>query len=493
LAPATINLLQGLAGALLFAAAGLAVNNAVPWLRQKAAWIRLAWSYLFGLVLVGAALWAGSHLLGLPLSRRAILPVWGLLAVVGIASEVWRLRRGVRGKEPRSDSQPRARCRLLGAAAVFIGLTITTALLADAAAHAVEGVDGRMTWVAHARYLRQAETVSPPVLTEERWLVAHPQYPKLLPIAQVAQLELWSSADERAIRPLYALFFPVLLALVYDGGRRLAGRVAGLLSAAALAPLPFLAFQIDGGAAGAYSDLPLACLWGGGLMLLACGPRDRPTSMAAGVLLGGAVLTKAEGLPLALVALVAAALRTEPTTSTASSLSDLWGRLRHRLNPSALAALPVAAAWGLLVSWQRGIPRRFTEDYLAGLELERLRLAADRMSEVAAEIAVSTLDPASWRLHWVLFPLLLAAGWRGWGHRRALSLSAPLLVAVAGAMTLYFLAYLASPWGEALAHQVAVTWPRFLMHLLVPLQLLLALALAALVAPAQRPRASPPR
>ena len=152
----------------------------------------------------------------------AALPVLGGLAA-GLA----------RRRAPRF--QPAARlaawARGLGgpiqAGCALVAALVCAGVLAEAASNPVHDWDGRITWSAQARYIRDAGTVDAEALRNAHWYVSHPQYPLLLPIAQAAALEAFHAGLYSHLqRALYAAFFPALLLVVYDGARRGAGKKA---------------------------------------------------------------------------------------------------------------------------------------------------------------------------------------------------------------------------------------------------------------------------
>src|SRR6185436_7837775 len=83
--------LGGLAGVALFWAAGWGIGELLPVIRRQRPAVRHAYRYLLGLAWVAGALYAGSHLFGLPLRRPAIMAL-SLLPVVAGALSRW-LRR----------------------------------------------------------------------------------------------------------------------------------------------------------------------------------------------------------------------------------------------------------------------------------------------------------------------------------------------------------------------------------------------------------------
>jgi hypothetical protein len=345
---------------------------------------------------------------------------------------------------------------------------VSLGLFADAITSPVTGWDGRMTWSTQARYIRAAGTVDAEVFRQARWYVSHPHYPLLLPVAQEAVLEVTGAEEDRHVfRALYAALFPALLLVVWDGAVRWAGARAARLAVLAAAGAPAITFWQDGGAASAYSDLPLACLTGAGLILLVRSRRSLADACAAGLFLAGAALTKNEGALLSLFAPLAAlpVLLRRPDR----------GRQAARL---LIAVLPVLLALAFLASWRGGIPNRYDEGYANFVRLRAFWPGVVTHIPQLVPLALRKMlswDP--WAAFWWIVPPALLAGWRGCRGRRC-----PL----AWTLTLASLAPLAIAWGAYSVHWdvaslLPVTWTRFLLQGILPLLVLLSLALRSLL------------
>jgi hypothetical protein len=464
----------GLAGVALFAAPGVGLAEILPAVRQLPPGRRLAYAYLLGVGWTAGWLYALSNWLGLPLRSPAIVTVAAVPALAGI---LWWSHRRSRHSWPAVRSRGK---RVAARIALGAGALVSLALLCDALDNPLTDWDGRMTWSAQARYVRSEGTVHPTVLVQRGWYVSVPWYPLLMPVSQVAVLEMTGAGpDHHAFRPLYAAFFPVWLLLIYSGAEALAGRDAAAWTALCAALLSFPAFAGAGGAASAYSDLPLACFFGGGLRLL-LEPRLRPSAgLAAGILLAAAALTKAEGAILTPVALGLAVVFPWRPGRPALRWRRLWPRRRLAL---ALAVLPVAPAVVLLLSWRSGIPesyesfKQITSWSLLwpGIFTRIPRLAWDALSEM--------LSLLNWGLFWSAAPLVLVAGWRGWRRRPAF----PLLLAAAVPLGV---GWLYATISVRLDFIVMSTWNRFLLQASVPLLVLFAMSLRELL---RRARWLPP-
>ncbi len=500
--------LAGAAGVALFAGTGLGVAELIPAVRALPAGRRCGYAYLLGVAWVAGGLYALSHGLGVPLRRPAVLALAAVPIVAGLLAR-WRMRGAVRQPRPAPSPPlssplspplssplfpiPRAapvsrtawpRPRLLTAAAAAVAAAISLAVFCEALSDPIRDWDGRMSWAAQARYVRAAGTVDAPVLRDPRWFVTHPRYPLLLPLAQVAVLELAGSGETASpFRAAYAAFFPVFLLLVHDGARRWAGRRAAALAVLAAALVPFPAFSPEGGASTAYSDLPLACFYGAALLLLLRAPLRPSHGIAAGLLLAAAALAKQEGAPLALWALAVGAL---PLCRRLTRPRSLDGRRAiRRLAPFGLAALILAAALTLRISWSAAIPERYDENYASLVSLHALWPAAVvRLPLLLASARSAMLAFRDWTIFWWIAPLVLLAGHRGLLRRVAL----PLSLAAAAPLAIAWAAYTLA---DDPAPLVTMTWNRFLLQAGVPIFLLLALALRCLLrgASAARPTA----
>lgn len=454
--------LAGLAGVLLFAAAGLGWLQLLAGARSLPGSRGLAAAYLLGVGWVGGSLYALSHFGGVPLRRPAVLAVAVAPAVVGLLAWAHRRRAGPQVAPRRS----RRRWSWLERAAFAIAIAVFVGVLAESLTNPLRDWDGRMTWVTQARYVRAEGTVDARALAEPQWYVTHPQYPLLLPLAQVAVQELAGVSDDvHAFRPFYAGFLFVFFALLYGFPRRRVGRSTAALTVMTAALLPLPTFFPGGGAASGYSDLPLACFYAAGLLLLLTRRLRIADGVAAGLLLAAAVLSKNEGTPLALAALFLGALAQLPARRGRPS-----GRWR-RLAPAGVAAVLVAMAIGLLVSWRSGIPNRYDEDYGHLLSLAALWPAAvTRLPLLLPKIRFEMIAFQHWSLFWSVAPLVLLAGWRGLRRRGA----AYLALAALAPLAVAWIAYSVNPDPTDI---VRTSWNRFLLQASIPILILFSFAL----------------
>ena len=444
----------------MFLAAGLGLVELLPALRARPLAARLGWAYLLGAAAVPGIVYLLGIAFDTRLRRGVVLAPAVLLVLAGLAARALR-----RHRTPHETFRPQPGGRLAARVTFGIAAVVAAGLLADAATQRDVGWDAEMTWCAAARWVRADRSVTPRALTDARVFVDHPQYPLLLPVAQVVVQETFDAGDDpRAIKPFYAAFFPALLLVFFDLARRHAGAAAAALAALALAVAPYLAFERSGGAAGAYSDVPLGAFWGAGLVLL-LGRARLSEGLAAAVLLGAAVLTKNEGLPFAAVALVAGGI---------AALFDRAAFRPRRLRALALAAGAVLLAAAAAHTWKAKIPQRWDEDYAARIHTVSLaKEAATRLPLLPAVIVVETTSWKDWSGLWLAALVAVLAGASGLGRR----LVPPVLVALGGCFLLYLGALLVTPWPGVV--QVHPTWNRLLLQLSIPLGLLVALALRA--------------
>jgi hypothetical protein len=453
-------IVAGLGGVLLFLAAGLGLVELLPALRERPLAARLGWSYLLGVGAVAGSTYVLGIAFDVRIRRGVVLAPAVIFVVAGLL--VASLRRGAR--YPSLVRPPLA--GVVAARAAFgISALIAVGLFAAALTQPNVGFDGEMAWCAAARWIRADHSVLPRALTDPRAFVSHPRYPVLMPLAQVAVQETFDLGDDRrAVKPLYAAFFPALLLVLFDLARRRAGVGAAALATVALALVPVLAFTDSGGADGTFSDVPLGAFFGAGFLLLLLGRMRASEVIAAAVLLGAAVLTKNEGLPFAAAALLAVAFFVfvgRPTTQR-----------RRRLAVLGIAAAAVFVAALALRSWQGRIPQRWDEDYAGRIgKVSLVTEARLRLPLVPAAI----LKEMANRENFAGFPLacvvILAAG-AGGLRRRIVS---PVVLCLYFCLGAYVLALLLTTWGSV--DQVHPTWDRFLMQVSLPLGVLLALAL----------------
>jgi len=443
-------LLEALAGPALLLLAGAGIVPWVPELRALSRPARLAAAYLVGAATVGCATYLLSWALAVPVGRGLFLTLAAIGAARALVAEATGAHRRAR---------PGAG---LGAPGLAFGILLTTLLLGylgAALADPVTDFDGRMTWGTQARFVRHDASVLPEALRDDRVYVIHPRYPLLLPILQVAAVEVPASSwDDASVQFLYGLFLPALALLLAERLRPTVGAIAAVGGCSLVALAPALAWGLNGGALSTYSDLPLAAFLGGALSLLASRRLSPGGGAVAGLLLAAAVLSKQEGAILA-GALAAAAL---------------WPRLagpRSSAGSRWLAAAGYLLAIGVWLAWRSAIPNRNDEGYLEGL-LAGVPVAtlAERVVATARGAWATLVDWPRWGALWVLLTWAALAFSRRWTRTRLGRVALCLLAAHAA---LALVAYASAPRADV----VAATLGRFLIQASAPCAVLLALSI----------------
>jgi hypothetical protein len=458
-----LRFLEILAPLATFLVVGAALQIILPRPLEESLAARFGYAFLLGIAWIGLASWTVGLLWGAPLNRELFLGT--ALAAIVPAGVVVALRRGRVGGWScgRNGSSNRLR-----SVPLFFGwllvVAASLALAADMLVKPVYDFDGRMSWGTQARYLQASESVLPRVLTDEVSYVIHPRYPILMPLVQVATVELAGvDFDGFAVRPLYLLVFLALVGIVVAALRRLAGDDSAGLTMMLFLSAPALLWNPDVGVRGTYSDLPLAAFLGGGFLVL-FDRRSRSQDWrgaVGGLLLAAAVGTKNEGLILAPVVCIIAMTGELVDGSRAHSVK------RGGLGASLLASIIVGLAVLLVVSWRTQIPNRNDESYLESLSVANVASGLlTTVPDVVFAVIRQSLDPTNWGAVFWIAPLLVMVGWKGLTNRTAIA----SLAWIGVHSGLAFSAYALAPDLGI----VAVTWSRFIVQMLVPFMVVIA-------------------
>lgn len=398
--------------------------------------------------LIGAAVsrrnWGEAYLLGAGL-LGALLFFCGLLDVPMLATIVVATLAALAIVIDRRRSLPeRVHYPILPTIVLAIPLLVASFNAVIAPAH---DFDGRAFWLLKAKVLAADERLDGPFFHGRGTYDPRNTYPLLLPLDGAAIMRIAKERDDYQLRGFYFLFFAALLLHLRERlGRRFSPE-AGAWCAAIVAWLPQFAVRTEGSAVSAYSDLPMGAFMTGALFDLI---DDEAPSWRFGLWLVFITLTKSEGLPYAIVLLVAAALLR-----------------RKRLAPVAI--LFGTAAFSLLY-WRSGIDRSDEELYHA--RLGELLHATGRVGAVVRGMAAHFLSLRVWGLFWIAVlagaACLIARGrWR----------TARLPLAILGAiLAVYFGVYLVTVWQPR--DLIDASLDRLLMHLIGPAMLLIASAVS---------------
>ncbi|MBI4882176.1 MAG: glycosyltransferase family 39 protein [Planctomycetes bacterium] len=398
-------------------------------------------------------------LCGAPLCPAAMR---GLAALVwaGWAARACASRRKMRPDVPASGGR-----RLDLAFAALLVLFLLPVLIGAAFALVVPPFkDSLVTWSLKALIIFQDGSVRSPDLVAENRFLFHPNYPLLVPLAQVFLFGLRGEALEHAAKIVLPLaHLGIGLALFSFLRARMSARRA-LALAALLSATPHFyrtddLYTFAGSTPSGYADPMLAALCGAACLatLEWLAGRRLADLLLAAVFLGLAVFTKNEGAALAVCVAVAAA--------GALFLDRLRGRALPRardvalgLFAFALVALPWAAHRATLPARDENYPER-----------ARLEVFDQHVWRVPTLAAAAVEESVSWRRHGLLWPLLLCA--LVLRRRRLLRRESVFLLGViAGMAAIYFAMFVVTPLRTV--ELVRTAAPRVFFHLAAAVVLL---------------------
>jgi len=369
-----------------------------------------AWLIAFGL--------SGTLLFLAGLIHIPITVVTAVVSVVfGVAASVALVRRQIK---PRSV--------VPGAHAATVATIIPIAVVLYAAAFIpVRDFDGRAFWLLKAKGIAHDHAIDGPFFHNREVNDPRNDYPLLVPLDGAVVFLLGTTYDDTYVRWLHVLTFVAFVVFVRA---RL-----GAWPAAILAWIPQFCVGGEGGALSAYNDIALAAFVAGAFFELTEG--ERPWRF--GLWLGFAVLTKNEGLPLALILLVAGGFV-----------------FRRRL---IAALVPLGVTVAALFVWKHRIPHGGEEDL--GALLPTLPHQWHRLSGAIIGLA-RHLAGAPWGLFWCVVAVALI--WLAWqGARRDVVLPAYVIGA---ALLLYVAVYTVTTWVQI--DLINSSADRVLMHLVGP-------------------------
>ena len=386
---------------LLFVIVGLAAATFLPHALPRFVAGRAAAIFLLGVGANGAVLFA-LGLAGVPLGTLTFAAV----PLISLAVAVLRAKRIFRRTRWRGDWHEIASTVVILVPFLVLLWTTSVVPLAD--------YDGRTTWMPKARAIADEGSIRGPFFHGQRGLNLHNHYPLLLPL-DVATLLAFGASP----RPLFVLIPAAMILAARDLLSRRFGTAAASWSMAALAWLPQMVTAPEGGATSAYSDLAVAAFFG---MAVVTRPR-----VAASLWIAFLILTKNEGLLLALAALA-------------------W-------RPRVRMLIAPAIAFTLLLVWQQTVPDAYDERNAALLLELSSRLTF--LDDAALAIGRHALDLRTWG---VLWPLVAICAFR----RRVRSEARVLLIALAG----YVAVMACTSW--SIAELAKVTAHRLLLHCVIP-------------------------
>jgi hypothetical protein len=322
------------------------------------------------------------------------------------------------------------------------------AVFADALLLPLADWDGLITWMPKARAIAAGGSLYAPYFYGAAGINFHNHYPLLLPIDASMILRL-----PQAVRVFYAVIPLAMLLMLRTRLAMIFRPEPAAWIAAIVAWIPTMTIGY-GSATSAYADLAVAAFAGRALLALL-----GPVPWECAPWLAFLVLTKNEGLVLALAILVTAAIM----------------RSLRTMRQWLIAVAPMAIALLALFVWRSAVPDAYDERY-ASLVYD-LPHRLDRLPAACGVILRYMVDIRHWGLLWPAAMLAFVLALRS----RVASIAA-LFLAVA--LTGYALAFTVTSW--SVAELARVTADRLLLHLLVPLACLLAAGWDALTVRATR-------
>lgn len=406
---------------------------------------RWALSYLMGTAVL-SAIWIASSLLN-DLTR----PVWALSAVCAGAAIV-AYHRGFRLRWFEQETTPEHEAgregqgwpeRLLGGLLILEFLVLVAASLRTSL-----GFDGLFNFEMKARLMFEHTAGRLPLayLSDASRAWSHPQYPLMVPFAELWVYTWLGRVDHTAVKILFPLFYFSLVAIMCGFVRRMAGMRVALAVGVATGLMP--PFTVLPGAASGYADVPLAAAIAGAVSFTAFTLRTgNPEAVTlAGVLLAIATWTKSEGALLAGCVGIAGA-----------GLLHLRGSASIPFRrSSALIWIPAAAAtpW-IVVQARYGIP---ASDFLS-VSVANVAANFNRLPAIGDLVVRELLRPGHWGLVWPAWGIAIVLAIR---YRR---MTDWFLIATVGIpLGLYVLPFMLSSWPDPTEH-VRSALPRLLVPL----------------------------
>jgi hypothetical protein len=363
---------------------------------------------------------------------------WGiiLLAACSVLLLLFRPRRREEGYSRRSDVD------------VLVVVLPVAAMLFAVSIIPQHDYDGTAFWMLKAKAIATEGAVDGPFFRGENTFSPRNQYPLLLPIDVALVMQISGGADDLAVRWLFPL---ILGSLALEMRRRFRLRyppAVATLCAGLLVWTPQFALKPEGGAMSAYSDIALAAFIAMAFFELV----DGTSSARLGFWTAAMVLTKSEGLPVALLLIVA----------------GVWV-FRFRI---IAAAVPLIASAAALVVWRSRIEITDEGD-LFGRTVSLLPSRIEDLLPALAELSSYAFVFRDWGAFWVITAgaavvLMVRRQWR------------PLMLAglvIIGGALLYSAVSAVSEWDRS--ELLRVTASRLLMHLAGPALYLIASASGA--------------
>ncbi len=328
--------------------------------------------------------------------------------------------------------------------------------------------DAWTVWAWKARMFALGD-LPPDYFTSHNW-TAHPDYPLNLSLVESVFFRLPDPAGLTLASVVATVYLVALLLLFYAGLARLHGRAVAALAVGALALVPALPHFAGYG----YADVPLATYGSAAALYLLLWWRQRcPTDLALmGLLAGGAIWTKKEGLPITLILLCAAAV----SCVCWEGIRPLKRRLRPWL-ASVLATVALPLPWLVFTRIVRPQGSDFwpiTPATFVG--------HADRLPTILGYFLQEAASLDDWSLLWIVAPVVVALAL---ALRRLRLPTLVLLLMFLIQLGVYLVSYMFSYWTPYTLH-IGSSLNRLVLQT-VPLALLITVDTVCSLAHAEAP------
>jgi hypothetical protein len=334
----------------------------------------------------------------------------------------------------RTAAKPRPRLRYPLAPAL-IGAIPVAILIYAVGITPLKDYDGRAFWLLKAKAIAHHRSVDNAFFHTQTSINPRNSYPVLVPVIAATAFHTSGELDDHHVRWLYLAFY---LAFALEIRRRLTGAYSadiGAWCACLYLWLPQLATDGGGGAASAYNDIILGAFVGCAFFDLA----ERAAPGRFGLWLAFILLTKNEGLPIAVVLLGLGVV--------------VYGR---RL----LMAIPgFAAGLFTLLVWKHQAPR--TDELDFGNLVWTVPAHSERLVASLGGYAMQIVAFEHWGAFWIAFVLSLG----GLLLRRQTHIVLLSVMVMTPMVLLYAAVFAVSGWNLMILRDLA---PRTLTHLLGP-------------------------
>jgi len=348
------------------------------------------WSFLYGVAAVAT-------LLHVPLALTGNLPriyyyAVLLLAGAGTGWFLWYRSgwRDIRGKLGQGWIYDLPKLLLLPTY-IMVGLALASTTLMP-----MNSYDGRSAFALKARILYDQQTIRTDDFEDINRLHFNSHYPLLIPLLLAETYAIQDTWNDNYTRIVFLAFVCALLSLVVAELRRYMSARAAACWTLALLLTPMVHTTFEGGGLSASADIPLACYVTAAVIAVGDWLRRRnwQTLFTAGLMLGAACMTKAEG-NIWVAGLAGGALALV-----------VWRGIRIRRTdwmPLLTGAAVFALCFGVSTLARRHVPHSpYLREYGQALRLDWLVQVWARPLDIALFAAQDYTRVSRWNFFWVL-------------------------------------------------------------------------------------------